>query len=50
MVYIGVLNIANYNELSAEAIKKVKENYSQTRVATQYIDIYKKALTNSNYK
>ena len=45
-----VLNIANYNELSAEAIKKVKENYSQTRVATQYIDIYKKALTNSNYK
>ena len=45
-----VLNIANYNELSAEAIKKVKENYSQTRVATQYIDIYKKALTNLNYK
>ena len=45
-----VLNIADYDKLSADAIKKVKENYSQARVAAQYIDIYKKALANSNNK
>lgn len=45
-----VLNVADYGKLSANAVEKVKQCYSQTRVATQYIDIYKRALAYSKNK
>ena len=34
----------------ANAVEKVKQCYSQTRVATQYIDIYKRAVAYSKNK
>ena len=45
-----VLNVADYGKLSANAVEKVKLCYSQTRVATQYIDIYKRAVAYSKNK
>jgi len=45
-----VLNVADYEKLSADAVEKVKQCYSQTRVATQYIDIYKRAVAYSKNK
>lgn len=45
-----VLNVADYGKLSANAVEKVKQCYSQTRVATQYIDIYKRAFAYSKNK
>jgi len=45
-----VLNVADYEKLSANAVEKVKQCYSQTRVATQYIEIYKRALAYSKNK
>ncbi|WP_024999419.1 glycosyltransferase family 4 protein [Prevotella falsenii] len=45
-----VLNVADYEKLSSDAVEKVKQCYSQARVATQYIDIYKRALAYSKNK
>ena len=45
-----VLNVADYEKLSANAVEKVKQCYSQTRVATQYIEIYKRAVAYSKNK
>lgn len=45
-----VLNVADYEMLSAEAVEKVKQCYSQAQVAAQYIAVYEKALANSKTK
>ena len=45
-----ILNEADYNMLSENAIKKVSANYSQHAVAMRYIDVYNEALAFKNYR
>lgn len=45
-----ILNEADYNVLSENAIKKVSTSYSQHTVAMKYIDVYDEALAFKNYR
>jgi glycosyltransferase involved in cell wall biosynthesis len=44
-----VLNEANHDELSQNAIKKVTVNYSPRTVALKYIDVYNNSLVHKSY-
>lgn len=45
-----ILNEADYEALSEQAIHKVNRNYSQRSVASKYIEIYNQALAIKHYK
>lgn len=45
-----VLTCDGYAELSANAVKKVANNYSQHSVAVKYIEVYNKAIAFKRYK
>jgi len=45
-----ILDEADYESLSNEAVKKVVANYSQTNVAIKYIEIYNTACASKHYK
>ena len=45
-----VLTEADYQSLSANAIHKVAQHYSQQSVAMRYIDVYHEALAFKNYR
>ena len=45
-----VLDEANGEELTKNALHKVHANYSQTAVAMQYIEVYNHAAAFKNYK
>ena len=45
-----ILEEADYNKLSENAIKKVSVNYSQHAIAMRYIEVYDEALAFKNYR
>lgn len=45
-----VLREADYSALSADAVRKVAHNYSQSSVAMRYIEVYNEALALKHYK
>lgn len=45
-----ILEEADYNKLSENAIKKVSANYSQHTIAMRYIEVYDEALAFKNYR
>lgn len=45
-----LLNEADHDELSQQAIKKVMRNYTPTSVAMRYIEVYQHALAQKHFK
>ena len=45
-----ILFDADWQQLSAEAARKVSRNYSQTSVAIRYSEVYQQALAQKHFK